>query len=564
VTTVLKASPRRFVSTPSIERIATRALRYLQSGFSVHLRGPAGTGKTTLALHLADLLARPIMLMFGDDEFKTSDLIGNQMGYTRKKVVDNFIHSVVKVEDELRQNWVDSRLTLACKEGFTLVYDEFNRSRPEVNNVLLSALEEKLLALPPSHGRSEYVRVNPHFRAIFTSNPEEYCGVHATQDALLDRLVTINIPEPDELTQQEIVAQKTGIDRESALIIVRLIKAFRLRTESEKTSGLRSGLIVAKICHEHGIVATPENSDFRELCQDVLTSRAGLPFPEATRLLWEVFNEQICGTVEIPQFAIGSITEEIATPGITATEEFVIASDAVAVSPPEEIVTAEEISVSTVIGTEEAIAVEDFCDASKAAIVENLQDIYIYPEDSQLVEENEDKKNTIANKEMEAIAEPLVVGEEIEAIANSITTQDLTDDHLAIENEAIANMSEDAEEGIVEEDGGDSAIAEEQPELTVSTIDTANEAIDLYAAAASDSSPGGDLAGKAPEGFLVPYESEVYAYLQQHPNARYSEIESALHITRFQTVNAMQVLTQKGLTPANKSNHRSRREEKRA
>ena len=56
---------------------------------------------------------------------KTSDLIGNQSGYTRKKVVDNFIHSVMKVEDELRHNWIDSRLTLACREGFTLVYDEF-------------------------------------------------------------------------------------------------------------------------------------------------------------------------------------------------------------------------------------------------------------------------------------------------------------------------------------------------------------------------------------------------------------------------------------------------------
>jgi gas vesicle protein GvpN len=293
VTTVLKASPRRFVSTPAIERVAARALRYLQSGFSVHLRGPAGTGKTTMALHLADLLGRPMMLLFGDDEFKTSDLIGNQSGYTRKKVVDNYIHSVVKVEDELRQNWVDSRLTLACREGFTLVYDEFNRSRPEVNNVLLSALEEKLLVLPPNNNRSEYIRVDPHFRAIFTSNPEEYCGVHDTQDALMDRLITINMPEPDELTQQEIAIQKTGIDRESALLIVNLVRSFRSRTGAEKTSGLRSCLMLAKICHEHEILALPENPEFRDVCQDVLLSRSGLVLEEATRILWEVFNEMI-------------------------------------------------------------------------------------------------------------------------------------------------------------------------------------------------------------------------------------------------------------------------------
>lgn len=293
MTTILKANPRGFVSTPVIERVAMRALRYLHSGFSVHLRGPAGTGKTTLALHLADLLARPIMLLFGDDEFKTSDLIGNQSGYTRKKVVDNFIHSVVKVEDELRQNWVDSRLTLACREGFTLVYDEFNRSRPEVNNVLLSALEEKLLVLPPNNNRSEYIRVSPQFRAIFTSNPEEYCGVHDTQDALLDRLITIHMPEPDELTQQEIAVQKTGIDRESALLIVQLVQAFRHRTGAERTSGLRSCLMLSKICHEHEILALPENPEFRDICQDVLLSRSGLLVGEATQMLWEVFNQMI-------------------------------------------------------------------------------------------------------------------------------------------------------------------------------------------------------------------------------------------------------------------------------
>jgi len=290
VTTILQARPRQFVSTPAVDRVASRALRYLQSGYSIHLRGPAGTGKTTLALHLADLLGRPIMLLFGDDEFKTSDLIGNQSGYTRKKVFDNFIHSVVKMEDELRQNWVDSRLTLACREGFTLVYDEFNRSRPEVNNVLLSALEEKLLVLPPNGNRPEYVRVNPHFRAIFTSNPAEYCGVHATQDALLDRLITMNMPEPDVLTQEEILVQKIGVDREDAHLIVQLVKAFRAATGAKDSSGLRSCLMLGKICHEHDIPILAASEDFRDVCQDVLLARSSVPWNEAQQILWQLCN----------------------------------------------------------------------------------------------------------------------------------------------------------------------------------------------------------------------------------------------------------------------------------
>ena len=288
--TVLQARPRNFVSTPTLERTTLRALRYLQSGYSIHLKGPAGTGKTTLALHLADLLARPIMLLFGDDEFKTSDLIGNQSGYTRKKVVDNYIHSVVKVEDELRQNWTDSRLTLACREGFTMVYDEFNRSRPEVNNVLLSALEEKLLVLPPSNNRAEYIRVSPHFRAILTSNPEEYCGVHGTQDALQDRLITINMPEPDELAQQQILVQKVGIDGSAALQIVQLVKAFQSSAAPDMVSSLRPSLMIATICHDHGILPLAENADFRDVCGDILLARSKEPTPEATRHLWNLFN----------------------------------------------------------------------------------------------------------------------------------------------------------------------------------------------------------------------------------------------------------------------------------
>jgi gas vesicle protein GvpN len=288
---VLCLRPGQFVVTPSIDQVATRALRYLNACFSIHLCGPAGTGKTTLAMHLANCLARPVMLIFGDDDFTSSDLIGSQSGYTHKKLMDNYIHSVLKVEDELKHNWVDSRLTMACREGFTLVYDEFNRSRPEVNNVLLSALEEKILTLPPTSHQPDYLQVNSQFRAIFTSNPEEYCGVHATQDALMDRLVTINMPEPDQLTQTEILAQKTGIGREDALFIVNLVKTFRVKTATEKTSGLRSCLMIAKVCASHDIAANSADSDFRDICADVLLSRTNLSVDKSRAILWEILED---------------------------------------------------------------------------------------------------------------------------------------------------------------------------------------------------------------------------------------------------------------------------------
>ncbi len=285
MTTILHARPTQFIQTPSVQRLATRALRYLQSGYSIHLQGPAGSGKTTMAMHLASLMARPMMLIFGDDELNSGDMVGNQSGFSRKKVVDNYIHSVYKLEDEFRQVWVDSRLTLACQEGFTLIYDEFNRSRPEVNNVLLSALEEKLLILPPSANRVEYVRVNSNFRAIFTSNPAEYAGVHDTQDALLDRLVTLVMPEPDAETQQHILVQKIGLGAADALTIVSLVHHFRKQACPPKSSGLRAAMMIARICHEHDIPVVAQHPDFADVCADVLLSRATLAYEDALALL---------------------------------------------------------------------------------------------------------------------------------------------------------------------------------------------------------------------------------------------------------------------------------------
>lgn len=496
MTTILQARPRQFVNTPAIERVSARALRYLQSGFSVHLRGPAGTGKTTLALHLADLLGRPIMLLFGDDEFKTSDLIGNQTGYTRKKVFDNFIHSVVKVEDELRHNWVDSRLTLACREGFTLVYDEFNRSRPEVNNVLLSALEEKLLVLPPNGSRNEYIRVSPHFRAIFTSNPTEYCGVHETQDALLDRLVTLNMAEPDELTQQEIIIQKTSIDREGAAFIVQLVKAFRTEVRAHDSSGLRSCLMLAKVCQEHGISVVPENPEFRDICHDILLSRTGLPVHEATQILWNLFNLLI---------------------GLDSAQDSVV----------EFLQTSAESSIADDEWDSEVDLTSGLVDKIHTT---DLDEIF-----SQI-------RETASQQSVSQVSDEIVR----EVLGH--LHDELTDTGLASESElvheGVDNAVLNAPAGLTAITYAPGEVIPEDVGISISDIEAVNALDDIDVDAMAE-----PVSASISTSFVetVPFEHDVYLYLQQFHDARPSQIETELGISRFQAVNALQALSNKGL-----------------
>lgn len=601
MTTILQARPRRFVSTPAIERISARALRYLQSGFSIHLRGPAGTGKTTLALHLADLLTRPIMLIFGDDEFKTSDLIGNQLGYTRKKVVDNFIHSVIKVEDEMRQNWVDSRLTLACREGFTLVYDEFNRSRPEVNNVLLSALEEKLLVLPPNGSRNEYVRVNSHFRAIFTSNPEEYCGVHSTQDALLDRLITINLPEPDELTQQEIVIQKTEIDREGAAIIVQLVKAFRDRTNSAnpsaiKNSGLRSCLVLAKVCHEHEILVMPENSEFRDVCQDVLLSRSTLSLQESTQVLWEVFNTLTCAEVTASKVHISrsvpdwetvepvSVHSElnIEPPLLSNSEQptlevemdwdQVLEVDVIAAGEPQ--ATASD-PLELISPTEEnTILNYDFEPPIASSLIETM--IEELPKSCNLVDDsaevslalNQEMPEVVLDDPWSILAEVVdTKGSSSESVVDTVevANEALTEAETCVEAE-LSNLSE-AEVGQelvlfnsgtfqtlsqitdqLSEEMADAILSQAVQETQIEKREAPLESMPVVEGGEDwSNSQRLEPSVEAVLEQSTPFEREVYQYLQQSQDARPSEIEGALGISRFQTINALRSLTKKGI-----------------
>ncbi|WP_435011896.1 gas vesicle protein GvpN (plasmid) [Tundrisphaera lichenicola] len=259
-----------FVQTPCVMSIAERALSYLQAGYPVHFSGPAGTGKTTMAMHVAAQIGRPVVLIQGDDEFGSSDLIGGQLGYRSTRVVDNFIHSVMKTEENVSKTWVDHRLTNACKFGFTVIYDEFNRSRPEANNVLLGVLEERLLEMPIGRSAEGHLQVHPLFRAIFTSNPEEYAGTHKTQDALLDRMITITVGHQDSETEAGITAAKSGLNPEDAAKIVRVVRDFRTLGVLSLAPTVRACIMIARIVVVRGATVACDDRVFAETCRDVL------------------------------------------------------------------------------------------------------------------------------------------------------------------------------------------------------------------------------------------------------------------------------------------------------
>lgn len=288
-----------FVSTPYIEALTRRGLTYVNAGYALHLAGPAGAGKTTLALHVAAKLGRPVVLIHGDDEFGSSDLVGKDSGYHKSKLVDNYIHSVVKTEESMSTFWQDHRLTTACLKGYTLIYDEFNRSRPEANNVLLSVLEGKILNLPNLRRFGEgYLRVHDEFHAILTSNPEEYAGVHKTQDALMDRLITINLGYFDRETEIQISMAKSGLPRPRVEKIVDIVRELRGVGVNNHRPTIRASIAMARILFHSNGSAQVDDPNFWAICRDVLNTDTAKVTHEGRPLMMEKVEEairKVCG-----------------------------------------------------------------------------------------------------------------------------------------------------------------------------------------------------------------------------------------------------------------------------
>jgi len=276
--TFLQPEANHFIRTPEVVEMESRLHLWLEEGYPVHLIGPTGCGKTSLAVHVAKAIGRPVVWINGDESITTSDLIGGYYQMQSESVRDNYIHNVFKTVDTMKIEWVDNPLSLACKYGYTLIYNEFSRTKPASNNVLLSVFEEGILELPTKFGEDRYIKVHPDFKAILTSNSIEYAGIHRPQDALLDRMVGIYADYYGYETEVRIVMEHTGIPGEKAEKIVQVVRSIREKLPDSQKPGTRSCIMIAKgmqTLMAHRDVDIP--LDLKQLFVDVIASKTSSP-----------------------------------------------------------------------------------------------------------------------------------------------------------------------------------------------------------------------------------------------------------------------------------------------
>lgn len=261
-----------FVETDQVRMLKNRVKLWLNAGYPPHIVGPTGCGKTTMAMQVAKELGRPTVWINGDELVTTTDLIGGYAETEVESLRDRYIHNVIISKDRTVWKWIDNPLTLACKHGWTLVYNEFSRTKPEANNVLLSVLEEGILELPTKIGRERYVEVHPDFNVIFTSNSIEYAGVHKPQDALLDRMVDIYMDYYDFETEVKIVQAHTDISTSEAKRVAKIVRRLREGFPESDMPGTRAEIM---ICRGLKVLNEYSKEDFEQICMDVLASKVG-------------------------------------------------------------------------------------------------------------------------------------------------------------------------------------------------------------------------------------------------------------------------------------------------
>lgn len=286
----LTPKAENFVETPEISELVDTVQLWITGGYPVHLVGPTGCGKTTLAIAVAEKLDHPAVWINGDAKMTTSDLVGNYTQYLEERYYDRFVHNVFKSREIVQPAWVDNPLTLACKHGYTFIYNEFSRTKPETNNVLLAVFEEGVLEIPTKAGEERYIEVHPDFKAILTSNSIDYAGVFQPQDALLDRMVAIHMDFYDFDTEVEIVKAHTNVSAKEAKKIVSVVRALREKLSDEQKPGTRAAVMIAQGLQ---LLNGYSQTDFERICLTVLASKTKRleDLTERQKLIKEILNE---------------------------------------------------------------------------------------------------------------------------------------------------------------------------------------------------------------------------------------------------------------------------------
>ncbi len=208
---------------------------------NVLLEGPVGVGKTHLALAVTRELKRPVFRIDGDSR------------YTEQKLSGWFDPPTVIKRGYSAESFVAGPLVEAMRAGGILFINELNRLPEGVQNVLLPAIDEKMVHVP----RLGEIRAADGFSVIATQNPKEFVATSHLSEAILDRFELVVIDYQSEEEEMEIVSSRLKelpstpatkkYEKFLPMAAVRLARLTRDHEKVRRGASVRAALAVAEI-----------------------------------------------------------------------------------------------------------------------------------------------------------------------------------------------------------------------------------------------------------------------------------------------------------------------------
>jgi MoxR-like ATPase len=186
---------RKFVGNPSL---VDRAMVALATNRGLMLVGEPGTAKSLLS----ELLAAAI-------SGRSTLTIQGSAGTSDDQIKYSWNYALLLAEGPSQRALVPAPLHTGMKEGCVVRFEEVTRCPPEIQDSLLSALSDRVLAIPELDGAAGMLFARDGFNVVATANTRDL-GVNEMSAALKRRFNFETVfPIPDIETEMALVREET-------------------------------------------------------------------------------------------------------------------------------------------------------------------------------------------------------------------------------------------------------------------------------------------------------------------------------------------------------------------
>jgi MoxR-like ATPase len=217
-------------------------LACLEAKRNVLLEGPVGVGKTYLALSAIATKKAIFYRVDGDGRYSEQKLSG---WFDPPSAMKNGFNA---------QTFMAGPLVEAMQRGAILFINELNRMPEGVQNILLPAIDERVILIP----RLGEIRAAEGFQVIATQNPKEFVATSHLSEAILDRFELVVLDYQDEHQEQQIVRERLqglsvveGVSAQDlaflSMVSVKLVRITRGHPRVRRGASVRAALSVAEI-----------------------------------------------------------------------------------------------------------------------------------------------------------------------------------------------------------------------------------------------------------------------------------------------------------------------------